>query len=143
MLEFNYKLVGEQTVLAVMNQERLDIKGDHPILSDNYELRDCYVIDIAAKDPRYPEKVRRVWVNKESYFVVYSETWDKAGVFWKGIINGFKQFSLPNGERGPFNTHNAIIDYKTGTWVGNYIKTLKLNSSGIKPAAFETNQLGK
>ena len=143
MLEFNYTLAGEQTVLAVMNQENLNIKGDHPILSDNYELRDCYVIDITAKDPRYPEKVRRVWVNKESYYVVYSESWDKAGVFWKGIVNGFKRFSLPNGEHGLFNTHNSITDYKTGTWVGNYIKTLKLNSSGIKPAAFETNQLGK
>lgn len=143
ILEFDYKLVGEQKVLAVLNQNRLDIKGDHPILSDNYELRDTYVIDITAKDSRYPEKLRRVWVNKENYYIVYSESWDKAGVFWKGIINGFRRFALPNGESGPFNTHNATIDYKTGTWVGSYIKNLKLNSSGIKPAAFEPNQLGK
>jgi hypothetical protein len=143
MLEFNYKLVGEQQVLAVINQSNLDIKGNHPIISDNYELRDTYVIDISSKDPRYPEKVRRVWVNKENFFVIYSESWDKSGQFWKGIYNTFKRFELPSGEHGPFNVGNATIDYKTGTWVGNFIKRLKLNRSGIKPAAFEPSNLGE
>ena len=74
--------------------------------------------------------------------MAYSESWDKSGQFWKGIINAFKRYKLPNGEYGPFNTTNATIDYKTKTWVGNYIKKLKINGSGIKPAAFEPSQLG-
>ncbi len=142
ILEFNYKLVGEQKVLAIMNQSNINIKGDHPVLSENYELRDAYVIDITSKDSRYPEKMRRVWVLKDIYYVVYSESWDRSGQFWKGIVNGFRKFKLPNGEYGPFNTVNSTIDYKTSTWTGNYIRSLKLNSSGIKPAAFDPSQLG-
>lgn len=140
--EFTYKLVGEQKVLAVMNQSNINIKGEHPILSDNYELRDCYVLDITSKDSRYPERVRRVWVTKDIYFVIYSESWDKSGTFWKGIVNGFRKFKLPNGEYGPFETHNAAIDYKTSTWTGNYIKNLKLNNSRVKAADMEPSALG-
>jgi len=141
LMEFDYKLVGEQKILAVMNQSTLEVDGHHPILSDNYEIRDAYVIDITSKDPRYPEKYRRVWVIKETFWVVYSETFDKSGQFWKGIVNTFHRFDLPNGDHGPFNTANSITDFKTGTWVGNFIRNLNLNNSNITPASFEPGSL--
>jgi hypothetical protein len=141
LMEFDYKLVGEQKILAIMNQSTLDVDGHHPILSDNYEIRDAYVVDITSKDPRYPEKYRRVWVIKETYWVVYSESFDKTGQFWKACVNTFHRFDLPNGDHGPFNTGNSITDFKTGTWVGNFIRKLNLNNSKITPASFEPGSL--
>jgi len=140
IFEFNYKLIGEQKVLAVMNQSRYDYPGEHPILQDEFEMRDTYVIEVTAKNPRYPESKRILWIGKENYYPLYAESYDKAGKFWKGSINSFRRITLPNGEQGPFLSYAAYVDYKTGTWTANNLKKIKVNT-GLNPSNFEPGSI--
>ncbi|MFO7965450.1 MAG: DUF1329 domain-containing protein [Desulfobacterales bacterium] len=127
--EFTYDLLREETILCLMHQvfEGSSKYGGeyyegytHPILDeDPWELWDNYVIEIKAKDPRYPESKRVVWMADKVYYITNAEIFDKRGSFWKGTFCSYKPLYIrATDETGPWMSSQAYIDFKTCYWTG-------------------------
>ena len=153
---FTYKLMGEQTVLSLLNQkivaekvERTNQEWWHPVVWQNeeFELRDVYVIEIKSKDPRYPQSKKTAWVDKKKFIVRYAQMYDKGGEFWKGFWNGGQtrmvKTILGGGELEPLEIQSSsgITDFKTFYWVETITGELEMNV-GADPAYFQPGALG-
>ncbi len=103
--EFTYKLVGEQKVLScndnVLYPSTISGKGKPnptvvPFPTENWSVVDCYVVDIVAKDPKYPQSKKRLWINKENLHPTHVIVWDRAGQFWKYFMSVARPVQMPN-----------------------------------------------
>lgn len=117
--DFTYTLVKEQKVLAVTDN-KVDMRVEKwkskelPFVNDGYEIRDCYVIDIKPKDPKYPQSTKRIWIDKEDGIsIYYVVTWDRAGKVWKMWLHAFRRHSML-GERMPIMDKAFAIDTQFG-----------------------------
>ena len=149
---FTYKYLGEQTVLALMNQkivaEELDRKNypHHPILHHNeeFETVDCYVIEITAKDARYPSARKVAWVNKDNFKITWAEIYDKTNTFWKGYYNAAQKRTVPTTEGiqdYPITSGSGMTDFKTYYWTYTVTGGLVMNG-GAEPSYFAPGALG-
>ena len=150
---FTYELVGEQTVLSLLNQ-KFDPYKDvedrntypfHPVLhyNEKFGLIDCYVIEIKSKDPRYPYSVKTVWVDKVRFWVMYSQIYDKNGEFWKAFWNGAQTriVKTTHGEEPlAIQSSSGIIDFKTGNYYGSRTAWLDMNC-GVEKEYFRPETL--
>ena len=148
---FEYKLLGEQTVMTLAYQktwpEKIDRKTFpwHPVLfrGEEWEPVPCYVVEIKSKDPRYPQSKKIVWVYKPKFGCVYAHMYDKAGEFWKGFWNGGQLRSVKTtyGEE-PYaiQTSSGVTDFKTFYWVFSLTGRLDMNV-GSEPGVFQPGSL--
>jgi hypothetical protein len=122
--EFDYKLIGEATLLNVMNFdvneyfEKYPNGYPHPAFIGRefpYEVRETYLVEVKPKNPRHPESKRLLWIMKENYMPAYAQMYDKNGEIWKGLPNIFCKIKTQKGETGPFMA-NSVTDFKTGMW---------------------------
>jgi hypothetical protein len=119
--EFTYKFAGEQKVLcpwdATLNaaaMKKLKTPQTTPYQNDGWEARDTYVVDIIAKNPRYPQSKKRVYLDKETLGVVYSIAWDRANKLWKVWSKGFVHYPLASGEMYYGNNLDLAVDVQMG-----------------------------
>jgi hypothetical protein len=149
---FTYKYLGDQKVLALMNQkltaDNIDAGYEfHAVLhkGEAYELVDCYVVEIRSKDPRYPTSRKPVWVIKRNFGITYSEIFDRQGNFWKGYYNCFQKRMLKTGpgQEDPFAIISAsgMTDFKTEYYAANIVGDLEMNI-GLTPEKFDPSLLG-
>jgi hypothetical protein len=149
---FTYEFVGEQTVLCLNNgtlkAETVDRKNYpwHPVTHDNeeFETTDTWVIDITAKDPRYPQSKKTAWIDKNRYWCIYAQMYDKKGDFWKGFWNASQSRPLisPYGEEAyRIQCGSGISDFKTFFWVVTVTGELEMNI-GPDPSLFQPGALG-
>ena len=143
--EFTFTLVKEQKILQVMDnklapkQARASVELPWP--TEGYEIRDTYVIDIKAKDPKYPQGRKRIWMDKENYLINYSAAYDRAGKLWKVWSIANKKFPVvPGGaERYSIADGTTGIDIQFGmaTYYAadNNINTCKFGYSDATPAS--------
>jgi hypothetical protein len=149
---FNYKLVGEQT-LVVLNHEKytsetVDRKNYpwHPISyeGEEFETQDSYVVEITSKDLRYPQARKTIWLNKNRFVILYAQMYDKAGEFWKGFWNSFRDIKVKTtyGEEiYPVQGSNGITDFKTSYWILIFNGEFKSNLD-VDPAYYSPGALG-
>lgn len=64
--------------LPARNKGDLNMSGLKPM-----EPINCYVVDYVRKDKDWPVQLRRMWIDPESYIILYSETFDQEGRLWK------------------------------------------------------------
>ena len=149
---FTYKYLGDQKVLALMNQKITaeEIGPNykfHPVLhqGEAYELVDCYVIEIRSKDPRYPTSRKPVWVAKDRFGITYSEIFDRKGSFWKGYYNCMQKRMLKTGrseeELYSIVSGSGMTDFKTEYWTATITGNLEMNT-GLTPERFSPGTLG-
>ena len=149
ILQFDYQLKAEQKVFALVHMKKTADElpnqiWEHPIIygqDEPYELVDTYVIEIKSKDPRYPESRRLVWVLKETFWVIYAETFDKGNKFWKGYFGSTQVRPIGEKEYYAANIGTGITDFKTEYWVLNYLGKMDMNI-GLNPSLFEPSSLG-
>ena len=144
--DFTYTLVKEQKVLAIVDTKMNAAiaqarKTDLAFPTDNWEVRDVYVIDIKAKDPKYPQSKKRIWLDKEnmtlSYFAV---AWDKAGKPWKVFFSDWQTYPMGGGEKSFANQGSFAVDLQFG--MVSYIATkLKINGNKYTYNDFTTAAL--
>lgn len=143
IFNFEYKLVEEKSLLQIMNCSEEIIMSKYPegynkaIMTGPdfpYELREVYVVEVRAKDQRYPESKRYLWILKENFIPSYSQNYDKNGELWKGMANVLNKAKTGQGETAPFMS-NAAIDLKTGIWMWALGFGVKIDA-GIKPDNF-------
>lgn len=137
--EFTYKLVGEQKMLACMDNNffasTLDIHRkkvtEMPFYTDNYSIVDAYVIDIIPKDPKYPQSKKRIWMEKESLGILYTVAWDRAGKFWKFSSDTWMPVPIPGDEPTLIMAGSYVLDIQFGMdnmVTGDFI----INKKGMK-----------
>ena len=148
--KFDYKILGEQKVLTVLNQtKRLsdfkDAKYDYPIAQGDaadFEVVDCYLIEIKSKDPRYPESKKIAWVMKSAYGIPYCATYDKAGDLWKGFFGSFGPVVTKDGRTETTVIMNGCCSFKTEFWYLAVMDELRVNYGELSPSMFVPGILG-
>lgn len=138
--EFTYQLVKEQKLLAVadskMNIElvkKMQAQTGKELVfdSDNWEVRDVYVIEIKAKDPKYPQSKTRIYIDKENPTIYHTASWDRAGKPWKFWNFAFAKRPVADGDTASSIEHNFGLDVQFG-----YGQTItldfKLNGHGFR-----------
>lgn len=139
--QFTYKLIGEEKILALMDQKKT-IKDfpEHyrkPIYdSEPYEVRDAVAVEIKAKDPRYPESKREIWITRDIWYSPYAMTYDKNGELWKGCYNSFGEMETVQGEKGYQMMFNSFADFKTGYWSTQLVDRLFINDETLSISSF-------
>ena len=118
---FDWKFLGEREILSSFHSEAYPVKycqgsGDF-VFCDDWEKRRAYVVEGVPKLPQYAYGKRVIFVDKESYFIAYSDIFDRSGQLWKVWINqfGFKKRAAPTyGEEYPdempFNPSITMAD---------------------------------
>jgi hypothetical protein len=105
---FNWKFLGDKKILGTFHADDFPVKwcenGGDFVYCDNWEPRDAWVLEGVAKQPQYAYGKRVLFIDKETYFVAYSDIYDKAGQLWKIWLNqwGFRPKATPSyGETYP------------------------------------------
>ncbi|RMD84923.1 MAG: DUF1329 domain-containing protein [Candidatus Dadabacteria bacterium] len=98
---FEWKLLGEKPMLASLHGDRLPPepceKDGGMTFCEVWELRpSVYVIEGRPKAPGYAYSKRVIYVDKETYFVVYSDLYDQGGELWKVVMQSIRTSKRPN-----------------------------------------------
>ncbi|MFO7962733.1 MAG: DUF1329 domain-containing protein [Desulfobacterales bacterium] len=151
--EWTPKLVGETKLLALMNQQTKCVPGTkyehgypHPVVSgpsDPYELRDFWIVDVVPNNSRHPEEKKTLYIEKETYHVMYAHVYDKQGNLWKGCINCIVNYDTAKGEPAWTQCSSSLSDLKNNFWSQNLLWTVTADAPMIKerfsPGALGSN----
>lgn len=85
---FDWKFVGEKVMLAPVGATGTNCKyGGHnnwyPL--PPWQLRKVVILERYAKDPNYPFKLWRMYLDKQTYVMYATEQYDAKGVHWKTV----------------------------------------------------------
>jgi hypothetical protein len=118
---FEWKYLGEKEILASFHSAAFPVKycegaGDF-VFCDDWEKRTAYVVEGVPKQPQYAYGKRLIFVDKDTYFIAYSDIFDRAGQLWKVWINqfSFKKRATPSygdeyPDEMPFNPSITMVD---------------------------------
>ncbi len=99
---FDWKYLGEKEILGSFHAEQFPVKycegGGDFIFCDTWEKRKVYVIEGVSKLPQYAYGKRVIYVDKETYYVAFSDIYDRSGQLWKVWVNqwAFKKRASPS-----------------------------------------------
>jgi hypothetical protein len=89
---YDFKLVGKQEMYIPYNNNRLHalplnhVLGPHHAAPEalRYELHRVWVVDgVLAEGQHHAVPHRRLYIDEDSWFAVYSDAWDDQGRLWK------------------------------------------------------------
>jgi len=98
----DWKLLSKQTMLMPMHAEiklgkkyadkTYDLKKK-PYWNPKwkYEPRPVYVVEVTPKFPDYPYAKQIMYIDAETFYVVYKECFDKKGDLWKVVLLGINE----------------------------------------------------
>lgn len=140
--EFNYKFIREQKVLGCVDstagveramKEFKELGGKvAPFPSENWSVRDVYVIEITPKDTKYPQSKKIAYIDKDAIQCLYSVAYDRSGKLWKVFETAAKTFKMPDGDTQTYEVANLALDLQFGM-VSDYESTVtKLFGFGVK-----------
>jgi hypothetical protein len=138
--EFNFKFLREQKVLACTEStetvKSVDTaqKASKVLLfpSNNFSIRDAYVIEITPKDPKYPQSKKVMYMDKEAKGNLYGVAYDRAGNLWKIFGITYRRIPLPDGDNNAYISQQFAIDVQFGMSSNFIADFLKLAGFNIK-----------
>jgi len=127
---FTYEFVGEQKML-ILSDLKIDIEKVRKTKyeevyfhEEGWEVRDCYIIDITPKDPKYPQSKKRLYMDKEATsMIAYTDTWDRAGQKWKWFGGYYEQVEMADGVIIPLFAGMCGQDVQVGVLFSNIGKS--------------------
>ncbi|MFQ5477809.1 MAG: DUF1329 domain-containing protein [Candidatus Binatia bacterium] len=98
---FEWRLLGEKPMLASLHGKRLPpepcTKDGGMTFCESWEKRpDVYVIEGIPQAPNYAYSRRVIYVDKETYFIIYSDLYDQGGELWKVVMQSIRTSKRPN-----------------------------------------------
>jgi len=98
---FDWKLIGEKPMLGSFHGENLPpvvCKTDGGMTyCENWEMRPkVYIIEGTAKVPNYAYSKRILFMDRETYFIPYTDLYDRNGELWKTVIQNIRTSKRPN-----------------------------------------------
>lgn len=118
---FDWKYLGEKEILGSFHSEAFPVKycegpGDF-IFCDTWEKRKAHVIEGVPKLPQYAYGKRVIFIDKETFYIAFSDIFDRSGQLWKVWINqySFKKRATPSygdeyPDEMPFNPSITMVD---------------------------------
>ena len=118
---FEWKYLGEKEILASFHSDAFPVKycdgaGDF-IFCDTWEKRKAYVVEGVPKLPQYAYGKRLIFIDKETYYIAYSDIFDRSSQLWKVWVNqySFKKRATPSygdeyPDEMPFNPSITMVD---------------------------------
>jgi hypothetical protein len=89
----DWRLLGTKTIVASMHGDHLPTKwSPKPVdflHDDNWEPRDVWVLEGRSRLPGYAFGSRVIYVDRESFFIPYTEIFDLQGKLWKGLVQNW------------------------------------------------------
>jgi Protein of unknown function (DUF1329) len=89
----DWKFLGEKDALGVMHAENFPVKwaagSANFAFDDVWEKRKVYVVEGTSRLAQYAYSKRVIFIDKETYAVLFSDIYDRAGNLWKVWINDF------------------------------------------------------
>lgn len=122
---FEWKYLGQKDILASFHAAAFPVKycegqGDF-IFCDGWEKRKAYVVEGVPKLPQYAYGKRLLFIDAETYFIAFSDIFDRSGQLWKVWVNeySFKKRAAPNygdeyPDEMPFNPSITVVDMQLG-----------------------------
>jgi hypothetical protein len=92
---------------------KLDERGAWPV-DEEWELRDVWIVEGTPKDSGYCYGRRRMWVDKESFQVLYADAYDPNDVYWKGFVSSYAERPVASGQVGPVWGGTVATDFQNG-----------------------------
>ncbi|MFT4569181.1 MAG: hypothetical protein ACI8TX_000417 [Hyphomicrobiaceae bacterium] len=98
---FDWKLIGEKPMLASLHGVRLPpepcIDDGGMTFCENWEKRpSVYILEGTPKVSNYAYSKRLIYMDKEAYFVIYSDLYDQGGELWKTVMQSIRTSKRPN-----------------------------------------------
>jgi len=102
----DWKLLGEREMLGVLHAEHFPVRWADKVdwaFDDVWEKRHVYVVEGVSKIPQYAYLKRVLFIDKESWGILYSDIYDRSGELWKVWINdvSFRKQAVPGGIEYP------------------------------------------
>jgi hypothetical protein len=98
---FNWKFIGEKPMLASLHGENLPpvpCKDDGGMtFCESWEMRpDVLIVEGVPKAPAYAYSKRVIFIDKETFFIVYTDLYDRGGELWKVVMQSIRTSTKPN-----------------------------------------------
>ena len=118
---FDWKFLGEKDILASFHSQAFPVQycdgaGDF-IFCDAWEKRKAYVVEGVPRLPQYAYGKRLLFIDTETYYIAFSDIFDRSGQLWKVWVNQYsfkKRASSTYGEEYrnemPFNPSITVVD---------------------------------
>jgi hypothetical protein len=107
----------------------------------NWEPRPMYVVEAKPKFRDYPYSKMIVYIDAESYYILFKEAYDKKGSLWKVLINAWNQSPNPATLPPGIGT-SLVLDLQAMHATAFPWFSSKANV-GLKPAEFTLGALRK
>lgn len=149
-----WKLVNKSTVLLPMHagvapglkgaQKTYDF-GKRPHFNPRYrwEPRPVYVLEAVPKLPDYPYSKQLLYVDAETYQVLYKESFDRKGDLWKVMINCASTRPTADGDEG-FLAWGGTVVFDLQSEHATVFHVYKSRANvGLDPDMFSVSNLRK
>jgi len=94
-----WKYLGERTLLAPFHMAQTPVKwrtGAEGFLPQGrWEPRRVWALEGVSSAPQYAYSKRVIYLDRETYRIVYTELYDTEGQLWKLVLNGFHFSNRP------------------------------------------------
>jgi len=90
----DWRLLGTKKLLGSLHSDNFPGVWDQGtadfMFHDNWEVRDVYVLEGRSRLPGYAYSRRVIYLDRQSFVILYTELYDQAGELWKAWVNQFK-----------------------------------------------------
>ncbi|MCP4675009.1 MAG: DUF1329 domain-containing protein [Deltaproteobacteria bacterium] len=108
-----------------------------------YEPRPVYVLEVKPKLPDYPYSKQYLYVDAETFAVLYKESYDKKGALWKIMINSAAYHpDVETDEEVLGWSGTVVIDLQAEHATVFHVHKARVNV-GLKPSMFSLSNLRK
>ncbi|GAB6146643.1 DUF1329 domain-containing protein [Desulfocicer niacini] len=141
--DFTFKYLGTKKMMGVQNcpwETKDDLPArttkEFPLCRENWEVREVFVIEALPKDPDYPVARRRLYIDKETYCILFSDSYDRSGNPWKLFVNYYKREKLPSGDIMSKYHGGFGIDIQTSFLTAYAFTNMTTNTHDLKYSEF-------
>ncbi|MFN2375205.1 MAG: DUF1329 domain-containing protein, partial [Candidatus Binatia bacterium] len=89
----DWRLLGTKTIIATMHGRQMPAKWLPPpndfLHDDVWEPRDVWVLEGRSRLAGYAFGSRVIYIDRESFFIPYTEIFDLQGRLWKGLVQNW------------------------------------------------------
>jgi hypothetical protein len=146
---FDYEIVGEKKMLGIAHSKHYPALLFKPGVwvpqDENYEIRDCYLLEFKADPKIYPKycySKRIMYIDKQSWEGMWTDMFDRKGEYWKqqAIPNG--KYVTGEGEEVNMGVGTFAIDVQSGHKTCTESRSV-IFDVGYKPGLFAISSLIK
>ena len=98
---FNWKFIGKKPMLASLHGENMPpvpCKSDGGMtFCESWEMRpEVLIVEGTPKAEAYAFSKRVIYIDHESFFIVYTDLYDRGGELWKTVMQSIRTSTKPN-----------------------------------------------